>query len=385
MRKLPLKLEKRLQKRKEDDSFRKLLSFSDGVDLYSNDYLGFSRSEGLSRLKDEILKDYPVANGATGSRLLSGNHPLFTKTEEQIAEFHNSESALIFNSGYDANIGFFSAVPQKNDLIFFDEYAHASIREGLQMSLAKKYKFRHNDLADLETKVKRSIVKEDGSLIYIVTESVFSMDGDSPDLEKITALAEKYNAYLIVDEAHATGVLGNKGQGLIPHLGLENRIFARIYTFGKAMGAHGAAILGGKDLKDYLINYCRSFIYTTALSPHAVATISAAYGYLETDKRALNNLRKNIQFFRSEIIKNGLQDIFVASDSAIQVCIISGNTKVKLVASELQNKHFSVKPILSPTVPAGSERLRFCIHSYNSFEEISQVLKVLGSFVTNKN
>jgi len=383
MKKLPLKLEKRLQKRKDEDSFRKLLPFADGVDFFSNDYLGFSKSQNIADSTQKILGEYGVVNGATGSRLLSGNHPVFRKAENQLASFHNSQAALIFNSGYDANIGFFSSILQKNDIIFYDEFSHASIRDGLKMSLAKNYKFQHNNLEDLEQKLERFTSKMDDSEIYMVTESVFSMDGDSPDLIGIVELAEKYQVNLIVDEAHATGVIGEKGQGLVQHLKLESKIFARIHTFGKAMGCHGAVILGSSNLKDYLVNFSRSLIYTTALSPHAVATISAAYRYLESEQSFLNELRRNIQYFKSEIIQNKLQHIFIESDSAIQACIISGNTRVKLAASQLQKKNFNVKPILSPTVPIGSERLRFCIHSYNSKQEIAEVLKVLGNFVAN--
>ena len=275
-------------------------------------------------------------NGATGSRLLSGNQPGFKIVENQLSSFHNAQAALIFNSGYDANIGFFSAVPQKNDLIFYDEYSHASIRDGLKMSLAKSYKFRHNDLEDLEQKLDRYKDRNEDTEIYIVTESVFSMDGDSPDLERMLQLSENFNANLIVDEAHATGVFGEKGEGLLQYLKIERRLFARIHTFGKALGCHGAAILGSRDLKDYLINFSRSLIYTTALAPHSVNTIRAAYRYLEEDQSALNVLKENIQHFRNEIQNNGLQDIFIDSSSAIQACIIRGNSRVKAAASELQ-------------------------------------------------
>ncbi len=383
MKKLPSKLEKRLQRRKEEDSFRILLSFPEGVDLFSNDYLGYSRSKEIAENTVRILKQYDNTNGSTGSRLLSGNHPVFKEAENQLASFHNAQTALIFNSGYDANIGFFSAIPQKNDIILYDEYAHASIRDGLKMSLARNYKFQHNDLQDLEEKLKRFKADSSDSEIYIVTESVFSMDGDSPDLIQLLETAEKYAALAVIDEAHATGVIGDNGKGLVQQLQLESKVFARIHTFGKAMGCHGAAILGSRNLKDYLINFSRSFIYTTALSPHSVATISSAYRFLEKDSAHLKKLKENIQFFKTEIQNNGLQDIFIESDSAIQACVISGNTKVKNAAAEIQKSGFNVKPILSPTVPSGSERLRFCIHSYNSSHEISQVLKVLVNFVAN--
>lgn len=383
MKKLPLKLEKRLQRRKEEDSFRKLLPFPDGVDFFSNDYLGFSRSGKISENSLKVLKQQSLFNGSTGSRLLSGNHPLFNLLENQLSSFHNSQSALVFNSGYDANIGFFSAVPQKGDIIFYDEYSHASIRDGIQMSLAKSYKFQHNDLQDLQQKLQRLNNEQEDSEIYVVTESVFSMDGDSPDLNHLVEIAEDYKINLIIDEAHATGVICEKGKGLVQHLKLESKIFARIHTFGKAMGCHGAVILGSKGLKDYLINFSRSFIYTTALSPHSVATIISAYRNLENDEKDVMDLRENIQHFRSEIHSNGLHDLFIESESAIQSCVFSGNKEVKTLAQHIVDKGFLVKPILSPTVPAGKERLRFCIHSYNSKEEISEVLKVLGNFVSN--
>ncbi|MCG9970708.1 aminotransferase class I/II-fold pyridoxal phosphate-dependent enzyme [Christiangramia crocea] len=381
MKKLPLNLEKRLQKRKDENSFRQLSFGITGVDFFSNDYLGLSKSKKIYENTARILETSKLLNGSTGSRLLSGNHQFFNRTENMLASFHNSQSALIFNSGYDANVGFFSAVPQKNDVIFYDEFSHASIRDGLKMSLARNYKFQHNDLEDLKNRIER-LSMDENSEIYVVTESVFSMDGDSPDLKALVEIAGEFNFNLIIDEAHATGVVGKKGEGMVQQLGLESGIFARIHTFGKAMGCHGAAILGSGQLMDYLVNFSRSFIYTTALSPHSIASIFSAYRFLESDRSFLNELRGNISHFRSEIIKNGLQDLFIESQSAIQSCIVSGNSEVKKIAAQLYERGFNVKPILSPTVPEGKERLRFCIHSYNSPAEISEVLKLLANFVT---
>ena len=381
MQKLPAKLEKRLQSRKNDNSFRILSSENSGVDFFSNDYLGLASSEDISKNADLILKKEVLKNGATGSRLLSGNYPLLSKAEELISNFHQAESALIFNSGYDANLGFFSSVPQKNDIILYDELSHASIRDGIRMSMAKAYKFEHNDLNDLEAKLQKFSSDAQESQVYIVTESVFSMDGDTPDLIKICELAEDFQALVIIDEAHATGVFGEKGCGLVQELRLENKVFARIQTFGKAIGAHGAAILGSEELKDYLINFARSFIYTTALSPHAVATIISAYKFLQNEESKISALLDNIDFFKAQLAENQISQKFINSRSAIQSCIISGNSKVKEISEELQRKGFMVKAILSPTVPAGEERLRFCLHSYNSKQEISEVLKLLSSFV----
>ena len=383
MPKLPLKLEKRLQNRKEENSFRELSENNSEVDFFSNDYLGFSRSVIISENAQKLIKNLELLNGSTGSRLLSGNHSLFKELEDLLCHFHEAEAALVFNSGYDANIGFFSVVPQKHDVIFYDELSHASIRDGIKMSLARSYKFKHNDLEDLQKKLENLDRLGQDSEIYVVTESVFSMDGDSPDLLKLARLSEEFNFHLIIDEAHATGIYGKKGEGLLQKLECQDKVFARIQTFGKAVGCHGAAILGGSGLREYLINFCRSFIYTTALSPHSVATIIAAYEHLEKSSVELNKLKHNIEHFKSEIKKYALQELFIESDSAIQSCVVEGNRRVKQIAGKLQENSFMVKAILSPTVPEGKERLRFCIHSYNSEHEISEVLKLLANFARN--
>ena len=386
--KLAENLIQKLENRKQNNSLRKLPVFNNLVDFSSNDYIGFSKSESIFKLTHAYLLENEIfQNGASGSRLISGNHSLYQITETFTAEFHDAESALIFNSGYDANVGFFSAVPQRNDVILYDELSHASIRDGIVMSNAKSYKFNHNDFEDLE----RLIIKFQASIpelrdqisnnIYIVTETVFSMDGDSSNLEELVELSEKYNCYLIVDEAHTLGVFGEKGEGLMQYLNLHNRIFARIMTFGKGLGCHGAAILGSSDLKEYLVNFARSFIYTTGLSPHAVATILVAYQQLQVEKETIEKLRQNIILFNQQKNLLGLKPMFVRSKSAIQSAIVPGNENAKQLAQQLQDKGFDIKAILSPTVPEGQERLRFCIHSYNSEEEINQVLELLRNFV----
>lgn len=376
--KLPENLIQKLESRKQNNSLRRLPSFNNLVDFSSNDYIGFSKSETIFKQAHHyLIENEIIQNGATGSRLISGNHSLYQNAEIFIAEFHEAESALIFNSGYDANVGFFSAVPQRNDVILYDELSHASIRDGIIMSNAKSYKFNHNDFENLE----RLVLKFPDTNIYIVTETVFSMDGDSPNLEELVVLSEKYNCYLVVDEAHTLGVFGDEGEGLAQYLQLHNRIFARIMTFGKGLGCHGAVVLGSTELKEYLVNFARSFIYTTGLSPHSVATILVAYQYLGIEKETIERLRQNIIFFNQQKNLLGLKPMFVRSKSAIQSAIVPGNENVKHLAQQLQDKGFDVKPILSPTVPEGQERLRFCIHSYNSEEEINQILNLLGNFV----
>jgi 8-amino-7-oxononanoate synthase len=374
----PEKLSDKLEIRLQNKALRILPQSSDLIDFASNDYIGFSKSEAIFNATHQFLLDHNIKNnGATGSRLLSGNQTLYIETENYIAQFHQSESALIFNSGYDANVGFFSSVPQKGDLILYDELCHASIRDGIQLSNAKSYKFKHNDFEDLEKLIQRN----PNTLIYIVTESVFSMDGDCPNMEELVVVSEKYNCYLVVDEAHALGVFGDIGEGLVQSLQLQDKVFARIMTFGKGLGCHGAVVLGSDELKSYLVNFARSFVYTTGLSPHSVATILMGYHHLEKDKKAIESLRDNIVFFNQVKKMLYLNPLFVRSKSAIQSVIIPGNEKVKYIASALQENGFDVKAILSPTVPEGQERLRFCLHSYNSKEDITKVLTLLSTFV----
>jgi 8-amino-7-oxononanoate synthase len=193
----------------------------------------------------------------------------------------------------------------------------------------------------------------------------------------------------VVDEAHAIGVFGENGAGLVQELNLQNDVFARIITFGKALGCHGAAILGSKQLQQYLVNFARSFIYTTGLSPHSLATIKSAYDKMLWSSQAQSSgisekqkLTENIQFFKAEIAKNQLKKLFIESNSVIQCCIISDTQKVKQTAQNLQEKGFDVKAILSPTVKENQERLRFCLHAYNSKEEIAEVLRLLSIFVS---
>jgi 8-amino-7-oxononanoate synthase len=400
MKNLPKKLQQKLDDRKATNSLRQLGASTNLVDFSSNDYLGFSKSKVLfDKTHDFLINQNIIQNGATGSRLLSGNHPLYQSVETMLCDFHKSEAALIFNSGYNANVGFFSCVPQRGDIILYDEFIHASIRDGINLSHAKAYKFKHNNLDELERKcqTERSRSPKESD-IYIVTESVFSMDGDSPNLIKLSELCTKHTAYLIVDEAHAVGVFGEQGEGLIQHLNLEKNILARLVTFGKGLGCHGAAILGNDDLKQYLVNFSRSFIYTTGLPPHALASIQTAYRELaishdhEKSHHPRLQLHHNIQFFKSEIKKSKLEAFplgemsegpwgFIESNSTIHCCIISGNEHVKSIAQKIQENGFDVKPILSPTVPKGQERLRFCLHSFNSEEEIKKVLQLLVTFV----
>lgn len=377
METFPHSLHLKLKQRIDANALRLLTPQGHLTDFSSNDYIGFSANAQIFNRSHQYLLDKGITvNGATGSRLITGNHCLYKETEEYIAAFHQAETALIFNSGYDANVGLFSSVPQKGDVVLYDEYIHASIRDGIRLSYAQSYKFLHNDTAALEKLILRH--KNSHGEIYIVVESVFSMDGDCSPLKEIVALCKKNGCRLIVDEAHAVGVIGNKGEGLVQHLGLQDKVFARIMTFGKGLGCHGAAVLGSPELSTYLINFARSFIYTTGLPPHALATILTAYKHLKTN--GLENvkvLKDIVSFFTSEVHRLNLHELFIKSSSAIHCAIVPGNEKVKHISSVLQQQGYNVKPILSPTVPQGQERLRFCLHSYNTKEEITAALSIL--------
>lgn len=373
--KLPKKLKEKLDQRHANNALRELPVQHSLIDFSSNDYLGFAKSEAIFDKTHQYLSENGFKiNGSSGSRLLSGNHSLYETLEIELANNHNSASALILNSGYSANLGFLGAIGQRNDIILYDELVHHSIRAGIKNSYAKSYKFKHNNLRHLEERLNQ--VTTEDTTVYVVTESVFSMDGDSPKLEALVSLCKSHNAYVIIDEAHALGVFN---MGLVQAACLEKEVFARVITFGKALGCHGAVVLGSEDLKHYLVNFSASFIYTTALPPHSLAAIKMAYKTLKTTNE-VEKLQDNIAYFKSKIEALHLQNRFIESVSAIQCCIVSGNNKVKHLSQQLQNKGFNIKPILSPTVPEHQERLRFCLHSYNSKDEISQVLELLATF-----
>jgi 8-amino-7-oxononanoate synthase len=399
-----------LKQRKEQLLFRTLKTKEKLVDFCSNDYLGFSQK---IKLNSEI---YSFPSGATGSRLLAGNTQFIEDLEQEIADFHGAEAGLIFNSGYDANVGLLSCIPQKNDVLLTDEFIHASMIDGARLSYATRYKFKHNDVESLEDRLKRienrektlgnkfeyslevekqqtkefsiatqsAIPNSNGcrpkSPIFVALESVYSMDGDLAPLTEISTLCERYGANLIVDEAHATGIFGQNGRGLVSELGLEDKVFARVVTFGKALGCHGAIVLGSKTLRDYLINFARPFIYSTAAPHHTHESVRQAYQLLKSPDFSNDKLHYLIRFFKQQAKE--LPDLeLIDSPSAIQCIIISGNEKCRFVASQLQKSGLDIRPIVSPTVPKGKERLRICLHEFNTEEEILRIFKVLKNIL----
>ena len=359
-----------LAQRREQHSFRELrLPAADMVDFCSNDYLGLARSQAMQEAVHSLLAARPYMHGSTGSRLLAGNYAWVEETEAMLAAFHQSAAGLIYNSGYDANLGLFSSVPQKGDTIIYDQLIHASIRDGIRLSRAQAFSFLHNDVADLEKKLSHA-----GGNIFVAVESVYSMDGDYAPLAAIAGVCERAGAHLIVDEAHATGIAGPKGEGLVQQLGLQEQCFARVHTFGKAVGCHGAVVLGSPHLRDYLINFSRSFIYTTALPPTAMAAIMASYDLFPYMHEARAHLASLISRFRKGVASLDT----LPSETPIQVVLSPGNANIRELAGRLQEAGLDIRAILHPTVPKGSERLRIVLHSFNTEEEVDRCIAVLN-------
>jgi 8-amino-7-oxononanoate synthase len=420
---LPSSLQQKLDLRKQEGALRTLRLSALSTDFCSNDYLGIARDRLLSH-------DPHLASGSTGSRLLAGNYPLLGIVEDEVAAFHGAEAALLYNSGYDANVGLMSCVPQKGDIILYDALAHASIRDGIRLSFARAFSFRHNDVEDLENKLKAATggaipsatggllpsvtgltarAATGGSLpsatggaipsatgltasavtagtdpagagpaagnIYVVTETLFSMDGDLCPLRAITDCCRRYGAWLIVDEAHATGVIGERGEGLVQQEKLEAACFARVHTFGKALGAHGAVILGSDRLKQYLVNFSRALIYTTALPPASAGLIRSAYNVFPGMDHRRKHLQQLIACFQSSEIPFAK----LPGTSPIQVVLIPGNERVRGVASVLQSAGLDVRPILYPTVPKETERLRVVLHAFNTEQEVQLLVRLLNT------
>lgn len=366
-------MEKSLAKRHDKGNFRSLKVCGKLIDFASNDYLGLSRSQIL---RQRVLKEWENGCqethlnglGSTGSRLLTGNSLYAEQLENKIAAYHGYEAGLLFSCGYMANVGLLASIASNSDLIIYDADVHASTHDGIRMSQAKRYPFRHNDLDHLE---KRLSIPIKSGQKYVCVESVYSIDGSIAPLVEISHLCEKYQANLIVDEAHAFGIFGPGGSGLVGEKNLMKSVFAQVTTFGKALGTYGAVVLGNRVLKEYLINFSRSVIYTTFLPQHNLAAIKCAYDLLPGLERERFQLRKLINYFCS-IYPNG-------TATPVQPLYIPGNMQVKQISQKLAQKGFDVRAILSPTVKRGEECLRICLHSFNTESEVKELLQTVSS------
>ena len=354
-------LRQELEKRLENGNLRVLPEPLSGIDFCSNDYLGMAHHAPL-----EFSTVVSSKFGSGSARLIAGNLQELMDTETYIAKIHLCEAALLFNSGYVANTGLLSAIGDKHTVFIYDEYCHASIIDGMRLSFAKRVKFKHNDMDSL----RAALITSKAERRYIVVESVYSMDGDSVNVESVMRLAKEFDAELIVDEAHAIGVSGPEFMGLFH----GQTVFARVMTYGKAMGLHGAAVLGSRTLIDFLINFSRPFIYTPAMSPDNATKIMSSYEVLKTYERSVS-LHSNIYKYKQLVRELGLYKLMSMNDGPIQVLMVHGNHAAKSMATALIATGIDVKAILSPTVPEGKERIRISLHAYNTESEIEFLLK----------
>lgn len=360
----------------EDKSRKRILSPVQGIDFTSNDYLGFSHSE---RIRNAVLHalENGTPLGAGGSRLLRGNHEEFEILETKAASFFESERALYFSNGYAANLAIFSTLPQRDDLILYDSLIHASIHDGISLGRAKSISIRHSDVESFETEIKKWRNAGGKGQPWIAVESIYSMDGDCAPLEEFFNLANQYDGFLVIDEAHATGVLGKNGRGLAASLPKQENVIS-LHTCGKALGASGAFICVNEIFYNYLINRARSFIYSTAPSPLVTVAVREALQILSTEPSYTENLNRLYTFANKQLKKSlGIR----GSGTHILPIIIGENRRAVQISHRLQKEGFDVRAIRPPTVPEGTARLRISI-TLNIYEnDIQNVFTLLSEII----
>jgi 8-amino-7-oxononanoate synthase len=324
-----------------------------GTDLGSNDYLGLSVDPRIKLAIREAV-DSGLRVASTGSRLLSGHDDAWSAVENDFARWVGAEAALYFTSGYAANIGLLSAILRPEDVVFSDSANHASLIDGIRLAKCKRVIFPHLDLNALEGELRWS--HSGSGARFIVVESIFSMDGDRAPLGDLAALAARYDAELIVDEAHATGVCGPAGRGCVAEAGLTGRLFATVHTCGKALAAAGAFVCGSEALKRFLINHARVFIFNTALPPYFAAQVAAGMRLAAAAETERVHIADLSLFLRSELQGNGFETS--GSDSHLMPIVLGSNETSLAFASRLQARGYSIRAIRPPTVPSGTARLR---------------------------
>jgi 8-amino-7-oxononanoate synthase len=356
-------LQERLTESEDNGTLRRLRSPC-GKDFCSNDYLGFAMDPLLRERVIERLNRFPAPLGCGGSRLLRGHSSAFEHLERQLAEFCGTEAALFFPSGYQANIGLFSSVLTEHDTVFSDERNHASIIDGIRLSNAKKAIYPHCDLNSLERKLRDSSTGRK----FIVTESIFSMSGLRADLRRLASIAERYSAALIVDEAHATGI---HGSGLVNEQKIRGTVIATIHTGGKALGSAGAWVAGSTSLKQYLINFSRPFIFSTAPSPMLLVQLSEALRYwVETGPQRLQQLKIVLEEFRRLVQNPELSYLELTGDGHIFFFEIGDARKAMRASDALAQLGFDVRAIRPPSVPKGRSGLRIVLRATLTVQEV---------------
>ena len=367
------RLLQQLKKREELGNLRSLKLTKNLVDFSSNDYLGMARNQQLISHIKQTVNSLELSNGSTGSRLLTGNSSLQMDLERRLAAFFHAPAALLFNSGYTANLALISTLPQRGDTVLYDQAIHACVKDGARLSNAKCLSFRHNDLTDLARKLARSTGEK-----FVVIESLYSMDGDYSPVPEMIEICQRNHAAIIMDEAHTTGWAGPEGRGWGIRHQLEKDLLARVHTFGKGMGVHGACVVGSVELINYMVNFARPFIYTTALPPHSIVSIDCVLTFLEQSLVTSVWLSQRIEYYLKQASKLTIEKSINAG-SPIQWILTRGNRRTVNISKGLQAKGFDVRPILSPTVPEGRERLRICIHSFNTEAEVNNLIEAISS------
>ena len=342
------------------------------LNFSSNDYLGLSVDPRLrAAVAEALAKGSPV--GSTGSRLLSGHAGIWEELELQLARFTGAEAVSYFSSGYAANVGLFGAVLRSDDVVFSDSANHASIIDGIRLSGARKVIFPHRNLNALEDELRQSRAVAGQKIIAV--ESVFSMDGDRAPLPDLIALADRYGAELIVDEAHATGVFGPQGRGLIASAHADGAVFAAVHTCGKALAGMGAFVSGSKTLKQFLINRARTFIFSTALPPYLAAQMRTAIGIVASADAERERLADLATHLRTRLREAGFDT--AQSNSQIVPVLLGTNERALHFAAYLQQQGFAVRAIRPPTVPVGSARLRLSLTARHSREMLDRLVDAL--------
>jgi 8-amino-7-oxononanoate synthase len=344
------------------------------LNFSSNDYLGLANHPALKEAAIKAVEQFGAGAGA--SRLICGSLAPFHELEETLAVFKKTEAALVFSTGYAAALGTITAMCGKDDLIILDKLVHASIVDAAKLSGAKLRVFAHHDLNDLEDKLRwaneNPKARNPDARTLIITESVFSMDGDTAPLRKIVALKEKFGAWLMVDEAHATGILGQSGRGLADELGVSDRIEIQMGTLGKALGASGGYLCGSRALIDFLVNRARSFIFSTAPVPAAAAAATA--GVLLAQSVEGEARRQQLQQRIAEF-KSAIRNPQSAITTAIIPLILGDETKTLAAAAALREQGIYVPAIRFPTVARGAARLRITLTAAHSTEDLSTLVR----------
>jgi 8-amino-7-oxononanoate synthase len=369
----------------ESGALRHLASYPELIDFSSNDYLGLARDQDFIAAYQQKLASLNQM-GSTGSRLLSGEHNLIDKFEQKAARFHKAESALLFPSGHSANSACISTFARRGDYIFYDEKVHASMHEGMRISKAKRFAFRHLDLDHLQELIAAQNIDKKAQ-VFILSEATYSMDGDLCPLKDLVRLCKQFGWNLILDEAHSGGVY-DQGRGLATLLELQDDIFCRILTYGKAFGLSGAVVLGSSLMREYLINYCRPFIFSTAAGLYHIAALDLAYDWIASEKadqartRLLRLSEICLRFLSQFDFAVRYQADFSALGGKNNLRLIwpievPGNDRVLQMAELLRSEGFDLRPIRYPSVAQGSERLRLVIHAHNEEEDLIRLWEIL--------